>query len=382
MIGRRKAPSHLPARVYEKNGSWHFVDLQRKWHKLCRTSEGVARLYEKLAEFTRASDGSKPTANSMPGLIEDWVQKKLPAYAPKTRANYAKMLGLIRREFGPQWLIEDVRPADVARFLDKHFHDKPNSSNKHKALLSLIFMHAVRKGLRDRNPAREIGAMKEKKRDRYITDAELNAIKDAVQAGSDYKTSSARSILCLIDLAYQTAQRIGDLLALNWQDVTDEGIYFHPSKTVNSSGVRMLVEMTPDLRETLDQARGGKIAAIGPVICTHNGGRFTYIGAYSGWKRGVSRARKAYEKDCAEKGIVADPKYLAEIHFHDLRAKALTDLKRLRGAASAQALAGHTTEGMTAHYTKSREIERVQPVPAMGKNVSNLTKKTASNRRR
>ncbi|MDP9672791.1 UNVERIFIED_ORG: integrase [Burkholderia cepacia] len=51
------------------------------------------------------------------------------------------------------------------------------------------------------------------------------------------------------------------------------------------------------------------------------------------------------------------------MHFHDLRAKALTDLKRQRGAAVAQSLAGHTTEGMTAHYTKSREVERVQPVP-------------------
>ncbi|ALX47087.1 integrase [Burkholderia humptydooensis] len=230
-------------------------------------------------------------------------------------------------------------------------------------MLSLIFMHAVRRGLRDRNPAREIGAAREKKRDRYITDAELDAVRAAVIASADYKTSSARSILCLIDLAYQTAQRIGDLLALNWQNVSDEGISFHPSKTVNSSGVRLLIEMTDDLRATLDQARGGKVMAIGPVICTHTGGRFTYIGAYSGWKRACDRARAAYEKACAEKGIAPDPKHLIGMHFHDLRAKALTDLKRQRGAAAAQSLAGHTTEGMTAHYTKAREVERVQPVP-------------------
>ncbi|MCA8319453.1 tyrosine-type recombinase/integrase [Burkholderia cepacia] len=167
----------------------------------------------------------------------------------------------------------------------------------------------------------------------------------------------------MIDLAYQTAQRIGDLLALNWQNVSDEGISFHPSKTVNSSGVRLLIEMTPDLRETLDRARGGKITAIGPVICTHAGGRFTYIGAYSGWKRACQRARSAYEKDCEARGIAPNPQYLIGMDFHDLRAKALTDLKRQRGAAAAQSLAGHTTESMTAHYTKSREVERVQPVP-------------------
>lgn len=138
---------------------------------------------------------------------------------------------------------------------------------------------------------------------------------------------------------------------------------FHPSKTVNGNGVRLLIEMTPDLRETLDRARGGKITSIGPVICTHAGGRFTYIGAYSGWKRACERARSAYEKDCEENGSTPDPKYLIGMHFHDLRAKALTDLKRQRGAAAAQSLAGHTTESMTAHYTKSREVERVRPVP-------------------
>lgn len=131
----------------------------------------------------------------------------------------------------------------------------------------------------------------------------------------------------------------------------------------SSSGLRLLIEMTPDLRETLDRARGGKVTAIGPVICTHTGGRFTYIGAYSAWKRACQRARLAYEKDCKKREITPDPLYLIGMHFHDLRAKALTDLKRQRGAAAAQSLAGHTTESMTAHYTKSREVERVQPVP-------------------
>ncbi|WP_330995801.1 tyrosine-type recombinase/integrase [Burkholderia territorii] len=63
------------------------------------------------------------------------------------------------------------------------------------------------------------------------------------------------------------------------------------------------------------------------------------------------------------KGNFAESAIPDGMHFHDLRAKALTDLKRQRGAAAAQSLAGHTTESMTAHYTKSREVERVQPVP-------------------
>lgn len=103
-------------------------------------------------------------------------------------------------------------------------------------------------------------------------------------------------------------------------------------------------EITPML-QAWNRARGGKVTTIGPVICPYKGGRFTYIGAYSGWKRGCQRARKAYEDDCEERGTVPDPQHWIGLHFHDLRAKALTDLKRLKGAATAQALAGHTTEG-------------------------------------
>ncbi|RWA51735.1 integrase [Cupriavidus sp. UYMSc13B] len=230
-------------------------------------------------------------------------------------------------------------------------------------MLSVMFTYAVRKGLRNANPVTEVAGATERKRDRYITDAELEAVRAAALLGNDGKpTLSGRPIVALIDLAYQTAQRIGDLLALNWADVSDEGVMFHPAKTVNSSGVRMLVEMTPDLQATLDMAKEGKVKAIGPVICTQSGGRFTYSGAQTAWKRAGLRARQRYEKECAETGSAPDARHLVGLHFHDLRAKALTDKRRQEGAAAAQALAGHTTAEMTAHYTKARQVERVRPV--------------------
>lgn len=362
MIGRRKKPSPLPARVYEKNGAWYFVDLRRKWHKLCRVSDGIATLYAELAKFTREAD--ERSTDTMPALIDDWMLKKLGKYAASTRDEYRRMALFIKGEFDDEWQVSDVKPTHIARFLDKHFEAKPNASNKYRALFSLIFAHAVRKGLRDANPASEVDGATEPKRDRYITDEELDAVRAAALTGRDGKpTDSGPVIVCLIDLAYQTAQRISDLLALNWQDVTDEGIFFRPAKTVNSSGVRLLIEMTPDLRSTLDAAKAGKVKAIGPVICTQAGARFTYSGAQTAWKRACQRARETYEATCKKDGIEADARYLLGMHFHDLRAKALTDKQRAHGAAAAQALAGHTTAEMTAHYTKSREIERVSPVP-------------------
>lgn len=43
--------------------------------------------------------------------------------------------------------------------------------------------------------------------------------------------------------------------------------------------------------------------------------------------------------------------------FHDIRAKALTDAKRL--GLDAQSLAGHASLAMTEHYIKQRDYKRV-----------------------
>ncbi len=361
MIGRRKKASPLPSRVYEKNGAWYFVDIHRKWHKLCRVSDGLTRLYSELAALNR--DAEDRNEGTMPALIDAWLLAKLKGYAGKTQEEYRRMATFIKSEFDEQWRVEDVEPKDIARFLDKHFESKPNASNKYRALLSVMFTFAVRKGLRNTNPVSEVAGATEGKRDRYITDAELDAVRAAALIGNDGKpTPSGPPIVALIDLAYQTAQRIGDLLALNWSDVSDEGIMFHPAKTVNSSGVRMLIVMTPELKATLEGAKAGKVKAIGPVICTQAGGRFTYSGAQTAWKRACQRARQRYEERCKKGNVEADPRHLVGMHFHDLRAKALTDIRRMDGADAAQALAGHTTAEMTAHYTKAREVEHVKPV--------------------
>jgi len=360
MMRRRKKASPLPSRVYEKNGAWYFVDIKRKWHKLCRVSDGLTRLYSELAAMNR--DVRDSDEGTMAALVDTWLLAKLAKYSAKTQEEYRRMATFVKAEF-VEFRVDEVEPKDVARFLDQHFDGKANASNKYRALLSVMFTFAVRKGLRNANPVSEVAGATEGKRDRYITDAELDAVRAAALVGNDGKpTPSGAPIVALIDLAYQTAQRIGDLLALNWSNVSDDGIMFHPAKTVNSSGVRMLVEMTPDLKATLEGAKAGKVKAIGPVICTQAGGRFTYSGAQTAWKRACQRARQRYEKRCAESGEAPDPRHLVGMHFHDLRAKALTDKRRQEGAAAAQALAGHTTAEMTAHYTKAREVEHVKPV--------------------
>jgi integrase len=51
-----------------------------------------------------------------------------------------------------------------------------------------------------------------------------------------------------------------------------------------------------------------------------------------------------------------------DVHFHDIRAKSITDAKRLGGLDYAQALAGHESRNTTEGYIKSKESERVRPL--------------------
>ncbi|MEN8131251.1 MAG: tyrosine-type recombinase/integrase [Pseudomonadota bacterium] len=53
---------------------------------------------------------------------------------------------------------------------------------------------------------------------------------------------------------------------------------------------------------------------------------------------------------------------MQDLHFHGIRAKSITDAKRMGGQDYAQALAGHESRGTTKGYIKSKETELVRPL--------------------
>ena len=63
------------------------------------------------------------------------------------------------------------------------------------------------------------------------------------------KTRSGLMLAALIDMAYLTGQRIGDLLSLQWSAFGPGGIVFKPTKTLKTTGGQVLIEWTPKLRD-------------------------------------------------------------------------------------------------------------------------------------
>jgi integrase len=143
-----------------------------------------------------------------------------------------------------------------------------------------------------------------------------------------------------MDLAYPTAQRIGGLIEITLSDINEKGIAFRQNKT----GKKLLVKMTPELNKAIERIHQlpHKIGSL-VLFHTQKGRSYTYAGVSVMFRRAVKAS-----------GV-------KDFHFHDLRAKALTDAKK--AGLDSQKLAGHATEKMTAHYIKRREIEEATPLP-------------------
>ncbi|MFU1921760.1 tyrosine-type recombinase/integrase, partial [Klebsiella pneumoniae] len=117
----------------------------------------------------------------------------------------------------------------------------PNMANRTLTVLRVVFAQALEWGEVDSNPCIGIKPHSEKKRGRYLNDKELLSILDNC---SEY-------MRCIFELAYLTGQRIGDVLSIKLDDVSDDGIAFQQQKT----GSKVLISMTPDLDAVVQRAK-------------------------------------------------------------------------------------------------------------------------------
>lgn len=361
-LGRGLNPMRkLPRRVYEKHGSYWFVDRQRVWYKLSRVSDGEAKMYLALAARLETH-----SLTSVPAAIGAFKNEYLPTLAACTRKEHARLLDIAANEF-EKFEVGDVQPSDIARSVKNLYANRPTAARHYKARLSTFFRWTVTQGLRNDNPCREVWLKAPPKRDRYISDDELLDIRTALLLGDDMKpTPSGEMVRCFVDLCYLTAQRPTDVRRLLLTQIRDDAIAFRPSKTAHSSGARVLVPLTPSIREVLERAkacgasyhegskRSGNVKSI-YVIHSLDGNAYTMSGLRSAWVRAVSRARKKYVENCEHEGIAPSDTYLVGVTIKDLRPKALTDAERagytieeLKTAAAHASVT--TTEGYVKTY--------------------------------
>lgn len=319
----RKKDRDLPAKVYRKHGAFYYVE-KNKWERIGSTIE------EAMEAYTRKVKAAS-TGAGMPKLIDDVMKQLGTKLKPNTLEQYeaaARRLKEILAEFEPH----QVQSKHVAA-IKNSMATTPNMANRVISFLRTVCTYAVEWQLMDNNPCVGIRRFEEKKRDRYLTDAELAAI----------LAVSTENMRVIYLMAYLTAQRINDVLGIKLADISDEGIAFKQQKTDK----RLIVAMTPDIKDVIARAKALPRSARGLTLFTTK----------RTCKPVIYETVKQQFKKATERAGVKDAT------LHDLRAKSITDAKKQ--GHNPQILAGHSDPRMTERYIRLREIDVAQG-PALG----------------
>jgi integrase len=151
--------------------------------------------------------------------------------------------------------------------LHNRLRDTPYEANRVLALASVLFNHAERWGLRPEssNPCRLIKRFAEQRRERLLSDDEVERIFAVLDAEKDEP-----SITLAIRLLFATACRAGEILGLRWEFVDKAAgeIVWPDSKTGGFS--RPITEEVAALLNQAERIVGNPFVCIG--VRDHSGG--------------------------------------------------------------------------------------------------------------
>ncbi|RRW94261.1 tyrosine-type recombinase/integrase [Pandoraea apista] len=260
-------------------------------------------------------------------LATEYRRKELPHKKQATRRLYEIIITRLETIIGKRAL-DDVRPAEVAAIWQSTAEKRGVvTANRTKAVLSAMLNQARLWGLMTQaNPCAGVRGRKETGRKSVLVSDELY---DKVYAKADQPLRNA------MDLADLTSQRPGDLLSVRRTDIANGHLRFVQAKT----GSIVLIEVSGQLKTLIDKLlafRGTEVDVSPYLLRDEKGHPFS---------RGQLRSRfdKARDKASIDK---------AEFQFRDLRARSVTRKVIEGGLEEGQRLAGHTTPGMTAHYSR------------------------------
>jgi len=169
-----------------------------------------------------AKDETRAT-NSLGELLDRFLTEHVDAKLKKTTAAEYKRLArlYVLPEFRHR-AITDVQRKDVAKLHHKLLN-KPYQANRSVALLSKFFNWCEKHGLRPdgSNPCRHIEKYNELKHERFLSEAELARLGEALALAEVERTASPWAIAA-IRLLMLTGARLSEILTLKWDYVDIE----------------------------------------------------------------------------------------------------------------------------------------------------------------
>ncbi len=308
-----------------------------KERELQRGNAGVLRDDAGRTTFAEITD--RYAADVLPGLRG----KSAGAYVRAARARFGPLfLSAIRGVDVADWASELARSGLAAQTVIHHVNAAAAIFTYASKRLSIVLPAG--------NPARSIPRPAQPKgRDRRLRPGELEAL--LLAATSTGRVVGLREVILL---AIETSMRLGELLGLEWSRVDLTKCTAHLVDTKNGESRTVALSSTA-LRTLRDMER------------RPDGRVFGWAAADSfekAWTRCKTRARAAYDAECAAQGTKPDPAFLADLRFHDLRHEAISRLfERGLGIMEAAKMSGHKSLQMLGRYT---HVEAQKLAPKLG----------------
>jgi integrase len=343
-MGRsRKKDKGLPERVYidrgkqRKDGSWPKSKYYLKKDDntqlfLGNTEIEMRRNHLALIERPKRV---KTTGD----LIDDYLQTVAIQKGNSTyelEISKAKFLRVFFKDFYP----DEITAQDIYEYMDIRAQKQEvkgrliggkRTANQERSLLANILNYGIRKGLLKDNPVRHVKPFKEKPRDRYPEDWELKAV----------YIEASPILQCMLDFAYLSGQRRGDILFIQESQISEDGIRITQQKTKEKVNTKLLIEWSESLKECVNRARKlrGNIRSM-YLFCKEDGQPYKVAGFKSMYKRAMEKA--------LAKGVLKE-----KFNFHDLRAKTYSDDKDEQQRIKR---AGHVDASMGRVYDRKEKV--------------------------
>ena len=324
-MGRKRTVNkNLPKGLHLKDGRYYHVESAgvRKWTPL-----GADRLQALIAWARIEGTEPDPEARTFEAVAARYTRDVIPGKAPRTQRDNLIELERLTAVFG-KVLIDAIKPFHVRQYMDKRGEQAKSRANREKALLSHIFNKAREWGYTDApNPCQGVKGFTEAGRDRYVTDQEFEAVRNAAHT----------TLRDAMDLALLTGQRPADILKIQRSDIRDGALWI----TQNKTGTKRGIEITGELSIVIDRMIARERVQISPYLIQDDNGQ--PIGPHTLRSR-LDKARKTA-------GV--------NFQFRDIRAKTASDTGDL---AHSQDLLGHKKRDMTEHYVRRHSGQRVKPL--------------------
>lgn len=371
-MGRpRKHHKHLPLGVKKQDGRYYCRPTNlgmrevfaakfpgRKSIALPGDEQEMRRAYAELFILPAKAEAAI-AEGTVAELIARYRRDELPRMVESTRAQRDAHLVRLEKEFGARRYAkseveaargEFLRSMDVTRYLRAGESDRPVAANREIQTFSRVFRKAKTAwGYTEYNPCLQVEYNTETPRDQYIDDGLYFKVYD----------KALPVMQCMMDIAAMCGPRPQDIRGIILTDVDDaRGLWTYPRKRKKGQARKKILHTwTPELRACIDRAlelrkkvKGNGRAESISLFLTRMGKAYGKSAFDSLWERTLDRA-----------GVAR-----AAFHFHDIRAKNVSDdpSEQLAGER-----AGHDDPATTRRVYRRKPIEAI-PLPLPKRNLS------------